>query len=531
MVLRALCLCLLACCAGCQPADDRSAAAPGPLVQDASIRLHWLGKKRLGVEGSAYFVMRLWDLPQSKVLEAQTLDKLSVGIWPLLGSHSDLRSPNHTQALRPLLDDLVQEEWHLELRYRSDEPFDFLFAIRVPASRSGLWETNLAVVAQAVSGVWPTRMSTGDGWILETSPRVRLVHTGGWTILSRSQKEDALFSNAMTRIQRFSNPFATSSNCWLEADFDLSDVAKMVRVAENVSSNLPRVSFTVSGDGANTILRGKAVFPSPLHLQLPPWTMPVRLMHEPLVSFIAIRGLSGIFTNFSQGQVYSWGLDNAPLQVYAAAPVSSAGEDVRGIFDLLLKEGNAWLARNSVGELQPIADSNAVGVAWSGLPHLSPAVQLLRSPDSHWLYAGTLPDTQVGIGPPPSEGMIQDVLRRTNLVFYQWEMGGPQLDTWLYLGQMLRTATHRPEIPMNSLGISWLSALRPRLGTCAAIVTKTSENELTFVRKATVGLSAVELHLLVDWLESPRFPAGLHSMATRGATATNEVRSQETPKG
>jgi len=34
---------------------------------------------------------------------------------------------------------------------------------------------------------------------------------------------------------------------------------------------------------------------------------------------------------------------------------------------------------------------------------------------------------------------------------------------------------------------------------------------LTFARKSTLGFTALELHLLADWLESPRFPHGLHT--------------------
>jgi hypothetical protein len=64
--------------------------------------------------------------------------------------------------------------------------------------------------------------------------------------------------------------------------------------------------------------------------------------------------------------------------------------------------------------------------------------------------------------------------------------------------------------------LEWLHAAQDRLGFCATAVNLTAPNQLTFVRRSTVPFTALELHLLGDWLESPEFPRGLHSLLVPG---------------
>jgi hypothetical protein len=108
--------------------------------------------------------------------------------------------------------------------------------------------------------------------------------------------------------------------------------------------------------------------------------------------------------------------------------------------------------------------------------------------------------------------MIQDILSRTNLVYYDWEITGPRVTSGLELGQTARQILRQAQMSLDSASLNWLGVLVPRLGTSATIVSLTAPNQLAFARKSTLGFTALELHLLADWLESPQFPCGLHSM-------------------
>ena len=82
-------------------------ATAAPAAADF-MRLHWLGLKQVTTDTNAAPFMKVWQLPQTATLVAQTLGKLS-------------RCPGHgatnaaSAAFRPLLDDLITSEFYLEL--------------------------------------------------------------------------------------------------------------------------------------------------------------------------------------------------------------------------------------------------------------------------------------------------------------------------------------------------------------------------------------------------------------------------------
>jgi hypothetical protein len=59
--------------------------------------------------------------------------------------------------------------------------------------------------------------------------------------------------------------------------------------------------------------------------------------------------------------------------------------------------------------------------------------------------------------------------------------------------------------------MAWHKSAGLKLGNSITMTTKTGPAQISFVRSSSIGLTAVELNLLADWLESPRFPVGLHS--------------------
>ena len=104
-------------------------------------RVHWSGMNRLSGGTNAAALMTIWNLPESRRLERQTLDKLSLAPWPLLHRNLDT---NAAALLRPLLDDLVADESYLEIRQVANQPAELVLAIRLDDQRAALWQTNLA---------------------------------------------------------------------------------------------------------------------------------------------------------------------------------------------------------------------------------------------------------------------------------------------------------------------------------------------------------------------------------------------------
>ncbi len=282
--------------AGCKKSE------PGPGAPSASsppeetvARVHWLGKNRLAADTNAASFMDIWKLPESARLETQTLDKLSLAPWRLLkGDAATNGAP--VARLRPLLDDLVQEESYVEVRNATNQPGELVLAIRLSPERSDLWETNLAVVLESLTGVRPV-VAPGDrrGWSLKIpdAPRlIELARAGDWTVIGLAPEQNTLLAAVRARLERDHVPFAArTTDFWLEADFDLRRVAGALAPGWDLPEGLPRASLTVIGAGRDVLTRGQFNFAGLRPFELEAWNIPTNLVHDPLISFTAIRGV------------------------------------------------------------------------------------------------------------------------------------------------------------------------------------------------------------------------------------------------
>ncbi|MCU0784798.1 MAG: hypothetical protein MUF81_12305 [Verrucomicrobia bacterium] len=511
---------------GCQKSAPTAPPA-SPAATESIARVHWLGKQRLAAETNAASFMDIWHLPASAKLEAQTLDKLSLAPWRMLkGDAATNGAP--IALLRPLLDDLVQAESYLEIRGATNPPGELAFAIRLSPERGGLWQTNLAIVLESLTGVRPVA-ATGNrqGWSLKKhdAPNlVELTRAGDWTVIGLASEQNALLGEVLARLERDRAPFAArATNFWLEAGLDLRGVSRALSLGWNLPEDLPKISMAVIGDGKEVLTRGRLDFTRPQSFALEPWNLPTNLVHDPLISFTAIRGVQPWLASLKMwndlqlgappNQLCFWGLEGMPLLNYFAAPLPDASHRVQAITELLVQKCNPWMATNAMGHFAPAADSN--GVVWTDAPIMSPFLRSVDTGGNRFVFGGLLPNAVTN--QPPPDGLLPQILGRTNLVGYDWELTGRRIESWLFTGQLLRMVLHRAQLPFDSArdqcaGTAWFRAAAPTLGNCATYVTQTGTDQLSFARRSTIGFTAVELHWLADWLESPQFPRGLHTL-------------------
>jgi hypothetical protein len=488
-------------------------------LADIILQLHWQGKHRLATNKEAVDFMSIWNLPESQKLEQQTLDKLAA--WAAgrgaenRGQRSEVRgqqtlpeSTNQPQPsvaslplslapLRGLLEDLLNEESYLEVRQSdTNQPATVLLAIRLPEARAAVWQTNLPAL--------------NAHWSVESR------RSGEWTMVDAGANGKTLISDFVARIQREHNASGLSqTKDWMEVKANLSRVAAEIGLALPAAvSTLPSLSLAVNGNG--TVVRTIATldFPKRLELELEPWLVPTNLIHSPLASFDAIRGigpwLSGLkaWTRLGIGaapnQFYLWAQQSFPFHAFCAAPAQSNW--ISRLNERLLTDGNAWMSQNAMGNL--VAATN--GVVWKNTPFMTPYLQAAEAGGREFVFGGLAPNPETNQPPPPA--LLDAFLGRTNLVAYEWELTSSRMEAWIYVGQLLRVIFHQAQLPAKSAGIGWIKAAAPKLGMCATVLTQTSPQQLTLVRNSSVGLSALELHLLMDWLESPQFPYGLHTI-------------------
>jgi hypothetical protein len=403
-----------------------------------------------------------------------------------------------------------------------------VLAIRLDDQRAGLWQTNLAAALASLTGIRPTSPTNSGavaGWSLKKHHAPNLIEfarAGNWTLVAAAQDHNALLDETLARIRHAGAPFpAGTTNSWLEAGGDLPRIAAAMGFAPAIGAKLPTVSLTVVGEPEHLRTLGKITFPHPESLKLEAWNIPTNLMDGDFTSFTAIRGLrpwlasSKAWTNLQIGpppdQFYAWALRAFPVETYFAAPLSDASNAVARLSDLVLQKGGKLFSTNGLAEFQRSQTYN--GLAWHGLPYAAPFLQSTEINGDGFVFGGSFqPEPAVQPLPP---ALLKEIFGQTNLVYYDWEFTGLRLDQWLHLAQFIRFVSGKAQLPANSAGLAWLMAAGPKLATCGTEITQTAPGHYLFMRNSTVGFTAIELHLLADWLESPEFPAGIHTFLAR----------------
>jgi hypothetical protein len=540
---------LVSCGFGCQKSiSTQLPAAPKPSVLSPGtvLRVHWRGRDDLGIMAGAYYFMRIWQLPQSGQVEVQALAKLSTAPWRFLPGENDANVTSNSLLLYPLLGDVVWNESCFEIRQASNQPAEYVFAIRMDAAHQQLWQTNLAAIVHSLTGIEPVPASGGQfGWSLEkTGPpiRVQLSRVGQWTLVSAGPKKNALLNEVTARIRRDHTPCAWQvAGDWLEADADIprlrsllphsvrTEVTRLGLLASsptdstdwNLAANLSRISLAVNGDGAHVLTHANLTFSKPLPADLQSWTVPTNLIHPPLMSFTAARGLKPWLASWKTwsdlrigpppDQIYSWSAPAGVFQTYFAAPLPAARGEVQALSEHLLQKANPWLAARGYFGFEPGSDSN--GVVWGRSSAIRPFVKSAAADDAGGVvYGGLIPETEARAGTnffyyhPSFPELLDNLSGLTNLVYYHWELTGPRIQSCLYIGQFLSAITRQKPLPLDSTAAVWLKIVQPRLGNTTTALTLTAPNQLSFSRRSTVGFTAAELNFLAAWLESPQFP-------------------------
>jgi hypothetical protein len=442
-----------------------------------------------------------------------------------------VRENSSAALVRPLLDDLVQNEVYLEAREAKDGSAQLGLAVRLDTSRANSWEMGIGSVIETATGARLVRTQaggTGHGWHISAkksstiSPLlsyVELTHVGDWTVVGFGSEQNLVFSNLVGSVQRGEPRFSQlSTNSWLDGLLDLPRASRVLSWGWKLPQDWPQIQLTINGSDDKVVTRGLLRFPQPLPFKIEPWNIPTNLIHEPLHSFAAVQGVEHWLSSWSRwqnlhagsapNQVFSWGQPASPFLDYVAAPLATAPNAMPKIGAAIMDSMNPFLSTNRMGKWERATNSD--GVHWSG-PVIAPFVQSIAVKESEYLFGGLWPYGLTNGAAPV--GTFKELLGQPNLVYYHREITGPRVEVWLYIGQILRLISRRPQLPPFA-AIPWLKAVEPLLGNSTTMIKKSAPNTLELSRTSDLGLTAIELHILADWLESPQFPVRLNS-ATR----------------
>jgi len=483
--------------------------------------------------------LKIWRLAESEKLKSQTLDKLALAPWRAAATNrllpgtnlAALVRQNHSAALvRPLLDDLVKSEFYLEIREPKAGSPQIALAVLLDPKRAAEWDSNLQAVFGTLAAARKTPAAPpSTGWQIQSSAtqlppylrHIEFTHAGAWTILGLSPDQNVVLSDVLARVQRAQVPFATAAGSdWIEAQVDLPRLSSAFSWDWDLPSQWPEISLDAVGSGDQLSTRARLTFPTPLQIKLDAWDIPTNLIHEPIQGFTAVRGIKDWLASLdwwksahpseTPNQVFAWSQSGSPFLVYAAAPLAHADKVMPSLGAQLMQSMNPMLASNRMGHWERSANSD--GVIWRA-PIITPFVQSIRVANNSFLFGGLSPYLLTnGLSPSVT---IAEVLKGTNTVYFDREITGPRVEAWMYIGQLSRVILRRDQLSDNIASVNWFRGMGAFLAPTYTLAVRTGPHTISLTRSSTVGLTALELHALGDWLESPEFPWHPYSWVAR----------------
>jgi hypothetical protein len=209
-------------------------------------------------------------------------------------------------------------------------------------------------------------------------------------------------------------------------------------------------------------------------------------------------------------------------------PSPQARDQVVKLSNLIVDKLNPILATNDMHFGRLLRRTNSLGMVWRGYPLMAPDLRYTNFDGNAFIVAGFSP-TMLS-DEPLRRAIFQQLDAGTNLVWYDWELTGRCSEGLGQLAQLARYYLNRPRLS-QSAGLTWLIAAIPKLGNSVTAIRLTGPSHLSFTRASTIGLTAMEIQVFIDWLESPEFPVGLHTfLAKPEPTMHGKPVAAETPQ-
>lgn len=494
-------------------------AAPASEIPDLQVR--WIGLRNVKAQPNAAPFRSMLDLPQAATLGDQILTKLARAPWSDGTTNAASANEPASALLRPLLQTIFANESYIEV-----QGGECVLAVRLEERDRALWQSNLPGVLKAWPGLKP---SDKEGlWTLTRQNRsftLRTQSQGNWMLLGISPANHPTFTRTLDRLSR-PDPFKSGpTNYWIDAQFDLAWVKSKLHLEFPLPVQSPHVRLTTIGEGEYVRTDAALSFPQPLKVPLEPWVIPTNIIHDPLLSFTAIRGFrdalaaSPWFKELNPpsvpNQAYLWSLTSGPMFGYSTVPMPQAKSWLEKSSPMITSRFNAWLKKHN-GADQARWDAQQNAIVWLPVPLINPTIQALSTPSGDFLVGRFGPAPLQRGDPPPAE-LLNRVTSVPDLVYYNWEVTEPRLGNWLFLTQSARVAFDRRQLDGKAPILQFLLAAKGKMGNTVTDVRLTGPSALTLVRKSNSGFTGMEWHLISDWIESPAFPRGLQSLLNHGS--------------
>jgi hypothetical protein len=494
----------------------------GAPAGDLVAKIHWVGTDQIGKDPSGAKWNELWAVPETAALREETLRKLATTPFRVLKDRIGENTNDFAALLQPLADDLLKSEWYAEMRGAPNPVPEMLLAIKLNAARAGAWRTNLATVLESWTHIQVKGIQADgfQGWELvkhDNPNRIRLFLAGEWVVFGWGQDDLQLQPAMLQRLKDRKRPVDAAKDYWLDAWVDWTRLESGKFLVGTIK--FPKTRLVLQGRKDFVRPQLTMQFPEPLGLKPEPWKVPAGLIHNPIISFTAVRGIAPRLGELDAvkrwnvgtlpGQYFIWSADGIPYETSLAAPVADGSNYLARLQPGLVSWLNQVLSVTKA-KLEAHWTNNMVAV--DGVPFVAPTLRAVREPAGDYLVASLLPSPPRKEPLPPA--LLNELNSHSNRVYYDWEITEARIQKLRAIRQLYFLARTVGLPASDSTAQKWLNAVKAKLGNCATEVNQTAPNELTLLRNSTIGLSALELTGFVQWLEAPEFPLNMNVKTT-----------------
>jgi hypothetical protein len=495
--------------------QDSPPARVNGRASEVLARYHFVGRSAVAKDEHGTQFKKVTILPESAALLEQTLERLAKS--PAILFSNVLSADRLEQAstlIRPLLDDLVEQESFLEIHPPRDDSPEWLLGVALPAGRAALWHTHLERIVDlwelgpgGSPGDTPAASGPRHGGLPE---HLRWSEIGGWFIIGAGAEPLPFFDEAVAAVRENGRPTAALSDAWFTLETDLGRIAPALGLSTRMI--WPRAALRLSARGENLRTTMNLSFPEPVTGPIEAWHVPTNVACEPLVSFTAARGIAPILErsetlralefNPAPNELYLWAQEHVVFQTFCAFPTDNPTNRVERIAALAPKLlGESWQKQGLAQIEWQSANHQAI---WKGLLMVTPHLRPARDAGTNFIVGGLFPQLRT-TNPPPADLLAQFV-SRPDVIYYDWEITQARLAQWRNMAQLFAVILREPQMSTNTAGLNWLVHAEPLLGNTITEITAVSPKEWSFVRRSHAGFTGLELVTLTRWLESREFP-------------------------
>jgi hypothetical protein len=413
-------------------------------------------------------------------------------------------NPSSASLIEPLLSDVVATESLGSFGGGSVNAPGFILALHLEGSRAALWQDSLGKIFGGSGDKYVSQEFNGRRWNAGGSNSIWIIPARDWLLVGRGDDFGPAQSQYLNQIKAQGRPAPALEHNWLEADLASSRLGGWFQLLQPA-----RISITVATKQDNLQIGARILAAEAIPWQADPWQIPRDLMRGQIISFTAGQNvaaflkmnpaLSHLAGNPLTNQFYFWALDQMPLLNYMAWPEANASNALERISTEAPAALNPELKRFNGTEL--VRQPQGSALVMRNIRLFAPVLQAVQGSNGQFLFLSSFPWSDKAR--PAPDGLLAQIAARTNLVYYDWELTGRRLQEWQILSKMIANRS----LPQNSQAVDdafieneWLRGLEPLAGNTVTEITRVAPNELSVTRKAAIGLTALELVLLADWI-------------------------------